>query len=466
MMKWLQKIIQEFKNNISDSTQKDKPKSSPKKAPTPPTKSVKLTGRNKIILSESDDFFVHHFYLTREKDEEVACRKFYYGHDSFSTLQPRYFSINDNGTDFEVFANEYFLGTIPHVNYEIIKQHYNEIRRIAVNIIHNEDAPPEEDYMPLISMQFYYDDWLKRNPQYHFIPHGDRVPSYKRPSSLDEYIVLDIETTGLDPDRDEIIEVAALHILHGKIIDQFSELVYSEKVTPEILSLSQDAIQLQDIKKARKVQDVLADLAVFIGKLPVVGHNICFDLDFINVIHPLNNLFEDTCGLTRKFVYYSEKSTIKIKDCKLSTVCTAFGIEQPTAHRALNDCIATFQCYEKLKEFLRDVHNIDYPLRPEYIKQTIVPAVNKNPNLEGKIFTPSYDLKLLSFEYIARKVIANGGTINSNLTKKTEFYVYGDANNTTLGQIKRWQTQKVPIKCITEEQFLRMLESNDVIDID
>ena len=97
---------------------------------------------------------------------------------------------------------------------------------------------------------------------------------------VNDYIVLDIETTGLDPEFDEIIEIGAIKVINGKIVDEFSELVKpSNAITPFISSLT--GITNDMLKTAKNINQVLPKFLDFVKDMTIVGHNVNFDINFI-----------------------------------------------------------------------------------------------------------------------------------------------------------------------------------------
>lgn len=303
-----------------------------------------------IRSATAKPFYSKSFTLDRDQKQLTACRQLYWDKSNYGVLRPRIVELIEQEQTYTVSLNGYILGTLPSSLYNEIKENYSRIRRITVDIEHDRknyaSVKEEDDYKPHVTIQIYSEKGILQNPTYQYRPRGRRI-SYAESKELREYVVIDIETTGLNPDADDIIEVAALHIDDGKIVNSFSEFVSSKNITPE--STKQNHITTKDVAQAREVHAVLADYAAFIGNLPIVGHNVSFDLDFINAIHPLSNPIEDTCTLARELLYEQDK---QIENCKLPTVCAFFKIDKQTDHRALEDCKATFQCYEQLKAYI------------------------------------------------------------------------------------------------------------------
>lgn len=165
-------------------------------------------------------------------------------------------------------------------------------------------------------------------------------------SQLGRYVVIDFETTGLKPAKDEIIEMAAVRVVNGKITETFSQLVkpshaVSLKIT-DITNITNDMLM-----SAPSINRVLPQFLGFIGNDVLVGHNIeNFDSQFLAIAclrfrFALNNQIVDTLPL-------AQQTLPKLKNHKLETLCDHFKVKNQNAHRALSDCEATYKVFEKL----------------------------------------------------------------------------------------------------------------------
>lgn len=164
----------------------------------------------------------------------------------------------------------------------------------------------------------------------------------------DSYVVIDIETTGLSPAYEEIIELAALKVENGKPVSSFQELVYPRMiVSPFIESLT--GITNNMLKNARPIEEVINDFISFTGTdTIIVGHNVNFDINFIydklmrTDGRAFSNDFVDTLRLARKYLP-------QLSHRSLGDLTEYFSIEVKTAHRALADCFSTYEVLEKIK---------------------------------------------------------------------------------------------------------------------
>ena len=99
-------------------------------------------------------------------------------------------------------------------------------------------------------------------------------------NSLD-FCAIDIESTGLKPERAEIIELAAIRFRSGEEVARFNTLVRPKRGIPKFIEFLTN-ISPQDLKGAPQPKDALKDFVDFVGEDILVGHNVGFDLSFIN----------------------------------------------------------------------------------------------------------------------------------------------------------------------------------------
>ncbi len=163
-----------------------------------------------------------------------------------------------------------------------------------------------------------------------------------------DYTVIDLETTGLKADTDEIIEYGALRVRDGVPVDRFSALVHIEKEIPvNITELT--GIRDTDLSGGMEPMQALQEFLDFIGKDVLLGQYISFDMDFLRKACErwekpfLTNKTMDLSKLARKKLRQME-------NYKLLTMLRHFGIADQVAHRALQDCDHVHQVYCKLNE--------------------------------------------------------------------------------------------------------------------
>lgn len=163
---------------------------------------------------------------------------------------------------------------------------------------------------------------------------------------VNDYVALDLETTGLNPKRDRMIEVGAVKVRNGMVTETFQSLVNPGRALNETVC-ELTGITEEMLKNAPDEDEVLGEILDFIGEDVLVGHRILFDYSFLKRLAVNRKLvFErkgiDTLKLARKFLP-------ELESRRLSCLCVYYGIEH-TAHRALGDAGASSKLYQKLAE--------------------------------------------------------------------------------------------------------------------
>lgn len=161
------------------------------------------------------------------------------------------------------------------------------------------------------------------------------------------YVVLDLETTGLEPSKDAILEYGALRVTAGKISERFSCLVrVGNALPPAIVELT--GLRDELLKQQGSAPEQALDACLrFVGKDTVVGYNVAFDMEFLRQAcvrhgHPIpTNRCVDLRTLARRKVF-------GLSDYKLQTLADHFSLGAVQQHRALPDCELAYQVYCKL----------------------------------------------------------------------------------------------------------------------
>jgi DNA polymerase III epsilon subunit family exonuclease len=147
-------------------------------------------------------------------------------------------------------------------------------------------------------------------------------------------VALDLETTGLSPESDEVIEVGAVKFKGAETVDTFQAFVNPNRsLTPFIKRLTN--ITQKDVDAAPPFSRVAGELAAFLGDAPIVGHNVAFDIGFLTAKGlRLSNPRADTWDL----------AYVMLPDCPdytLAGLAVQLGASHDSPHRALDDAIAT-----------------------------------------------------------------------------------------------------------------------------
>ena len=166
-------------------------------------------------------------------------------------------------------------------------------------------------------------------------------------SELDEYVVLDVETTGLDLDRDVIIEIAAIRVVQGEEENRFHVLVrpgrHLSKKVVELTGITDDLLESQGIDVAAAMKSFVS----FVGDDVVVAHNAAFDCGFVQAMCEECDLddFDNECVDT---VALAKKRLPGAPDYRLKTLLALLDLDNERPHRAESDCEATLALYRKL----------------------------------------------------------------------------------------------------------------------
>ena len=162
----------------------------------------------------------------------------------------------------------------------------------------------------------------------------------------DSYISLDLETTGLNPKTDKIIEIGMVKVRDGKVTDTYSRLLNpGRNLEDKIVGLT--GITDGMLSDALPVAEFLEEIMGFCQELPLLGHHIIFDYSFLKKAAVNKGIeFEreglDTLALCRKFMPADQKKN-------LAHACEFFNIDMKDAHRAFNDAMACHLLYQTLK---------------------------------------------------------------------------------------------------------------------
>lgn len=156
-----------------------------------------------------------------------------------------------------------------------------------------------------------------------------------------ELIAIDLETTGLDPHNDSIIEIGAVRIENGQVIDEFSQLIDPGfPIPPNITHLT--GITTDHVTGCPTIERIIPALKKFVGDTPVIGHTINFDAAFLARQGVLqSHLLIDTYDLAAVLMPRAARYN-------LTSLTAALGVDLVHAHRALDDAKAAALLYWKL----------------------------------------------------------------------------------------------------------------------
>lgn len=209
------------------------------------------------------------------------------------------------------------------------------------------------DGIPLVSIP---NDIEKKQTIKHGFSNAAKYQKAKKYSSkklniLKPYVVLDLETTGLNLESDDIIEVALIKEVEGELFFYEKLIQTSKQLSAEISNLT--GLTNQQLNtEGSPLEDVLKETVQFIGDLPIVGFNVKFDIAMINKKlklieeQPLSNKSIDILQMVKK-----EKQFLR--SYQLDEVLKAYQISFEKRHRAMIDAELTFELTKKVNKFAK-----------------------------------------------------------------------------------------------------------------
>ncbi|SDL61215.1 PolC-type DNA polymerase III [Halarsenatibacter silvermanii] len=224
----------------------------------------------------------------------------------------------------------------------------------------------------------------------YLVDDGEKIVVNPGDSRLNElsFVIFDLETTGLESSQDRIIEIGAVRVEDGEIVESYSQLINPERViSGKIEDLT--GISNADLKGAPTVDEVLEDFLAFCQDAVLVAHNADFDYSFLR-----QECLRSDCSIPRKplldTLALSRALLPELKSHKLNKLCDHFEIELEDHHRAETDAEATARLLLRLldraensranPEKLRDINdladNIDW--KKQNYRHAVLLARNKS----------------------------------------------------------------------------------------
>lgn len=188
---------------------------------------------------------------------------------------------------------------------------------------------------------------------------------------IDRYVALDIETTGLNPSIDRIIEIGMARIEDGVITQQYATLINPGiSISERITELT--GIQNEELEGMPRISDVIEHVVDFIGDYPILGHNVTFDYSFIkkaavNANLTVNNAGIDTLKIARRLLPETPHKN-------LSYLCEYFHIDPGRSHRAYDDAVSASRLYDELRKIKPDDPGFSEPIQLVYNVKKDVPV--------------------------------------------------------------------------------------------
>lgn len=292
----------------------------------------------------------------------------------------------------------------------------------------------------------------------------------------DDYVVIDLETTGKNTKQDEITEFAAIRYRNGKKVATYTQLVKTQKpVRGFVIMLT--GITNECLEDKPSIDEVISNFADFIGNDILIGHNIAaFDSVFIADAYQkyLGRTLENPCVDTMRI---GKKVCAGLSSYSLENLAAELGVEYLGAHRGLADCETTNACYQKMKNIIFERGTFEM-FENSFKKQKAEDRIDKmaattsdistDHPLYGKniVFTGSL---LLTRTQAMQLAVDFGAVPQKGVTTKTDFLVVGVQDLDRVGTdgmsskeekaIRFNESGKANIAIITEEEFIKMTKN-------
>lgn len=292
--------------------------------------------------------------------------------------------------------------------------------------------------------------------------------SHTSGSYNDNFTVVDIETSGFNPELHKIIEVAAIKVINGKPVDSYHSLLnYRGKLNPAISDLT--SIDDNSLKCAPDRKSVLSEFFDFIGDYDLVGHNIMqFDNKFLWFsalsvgLTPKRNGLIDTLDMAR--------ATVLSDSYKLGYLCKELDISVDNTHRALDDAKLTLMLFEKITQQFHigvEPKFMEYESSSPYAQKVDTKYLTKkrnisSRNIENKTFCITTFQPFGSFKSesgLMQFIVDADGKISNNLTQKTDYLIDCDPVYVSTKERKALEyirQGKSRVKIIGPDQFLAL----------
>jgi DNA polymerase-3 subunit epsilon len=290
----------------------------------------------------------------------------------------------------------------------------------------------------------------------------------------DDFTAIDVETTGRSAENDEITELAAVKYRTGQQVEVFQRLVKPhEKIEEFVENLT--GITNAMVQDAPDIAQVLPEFIAFVGDDVIVGHNVNFDLQFVNAsckrlgLPPLKNDFVDT-------LFIGRKTNPEWPNHRLATIAQQLGIEADSFHRADNDAAVTAKVYMAMKDMPESAtaykpHGSKRKfekLKVSDIKPEVQEIDDSNP-LFGKSIVFTGEMSI-SREEAAQLAVNCGALLRGSVSSKTDFLVVGAQDNSIVGDDGMSNKEekaaalnssgKGHVKILKEDEFMAMVKEN------
>jgi len=185
---------------------------------------------------------------------------------------------------------------------------------------------------------------------------GLYLKTARTPYEQQEFVVVDIETSGSKPENAQVIEIGAIKFAGDRVIDRFESFVYADEVPEYITKLT--GIEQKDLEEAPSQKDVLLRFKEFLGDAVFVAHNVDFDYNFIS--RKLEQLGYGRLANRKLCSIDLARRTIESERYGLEFLNEHLGIRTPVSHRAYADARTAYEVLKAaLKRIPKDVRTTE-----------------------------------------------------------------------------------------------------------
>ncbi len=209
---------------------------------------------------------------------------------------------------------------------------------------------------------------------------------------LKSYVAFDVETTGLSPQENEIIEIGALKVRNGKVAERFMEFIHPTlPIPPAITGIT--GITNAMVAGARPRCAVISDFLDFCEDDVLIGHNVSFDYSFMKCSAAAEGLPFEKQGIDTFKI--AQKVLADLASKSLGSLCAYYHIENKSAHRAYHDALATAKLYQTLAHYFEaDQPKLFQPVQLTYRIKKPQPATIKQIALLNNLIRKTHaDIK-------------------------------------------------------------------------
>ncbi len=286
---------------------------------------------------------------------------------------------------------------------------------------------------------------------------------------IDDYCVLDTETTGLSAYYDEVIEIGILRVRNNIIVDQYSQLIHPEyEIDPFITELT--GITNEMVAGMPSIMDVREKVLSFIGDDVILGHNTSFDIRFLNegFQKQIENPYMDTMQFARKV--YPE-----LEHHRLSDLTKHLGLSN-NEHRSTADCIATKELYDAIKATMSEkglrIEDLWAESKSHGGRGIDISAITPN-TIEidedgffyGKHVVFTGKLERMVRQDAMQIVVNLGGILDNSVCKQTNYLILGNNDYNAILKGEKSSKHRKAEKLKLEGQDIEIIDELTFYDI-